>query len=767
VIGPTATATATATATTTIAWGTTRTRTFTRTIDVAAIAAGVDQICCGTPARFSNATGKGSAVVAALPLRDLGFGSFGGGRTKNKTGGAGSSSNSSSNPNRPIPCGSAFHPLLNQHGHDPHGHHHRQHGHSHHRRLFSSVFSMPCTGTDFSSGKGTKNGHRRRDATLKVLRVSVENAVRHRLKEDFPREFGVIAVRDDNQERDKQQRELELGGGIHRNNESMSLSSFRTLLALNGFQKVVTPTGTKGRLYLAEGVVATPPRWRTLADEVNNRVAMAFQNAPARDRLFAQPIAISRLHPGDGNENGNGNDNDNDAQNKYKYNSFASSGKGALSASASASSTAASSPQQFSLSVALPEFVQDDLTWYRLAENSAAKFLDRRYSSWKDWTEKRFVLPLRNAKYRTRVMLKTIHKVHQKIHAVLEKSILERCLETIRGKSSSSNDNNNNNNNSNNNSKGCDQGIERANGEIVISNSTAEAASVNVSEPINEMDPNSGNANKNAKNADIDDDPLENLMVISSRSKLKKNQKVYSPNQTTSIDRGKFASDDNSYSYNNDDDDDDEVIVSATLYRRMTRSTRILALPDYYVLRHSSASTLVSVSLIVFGALPMAYRSYVFTIDYEWLIDSSVIASSVIATVLYYSYAARWKARTSQSNTVAKALCARVYARDDAALLALREGAVRSVTGSGLREIISGNIGNGGGDGNDDDGCNCSNSDSDSGNGAVGGGVVTTNNIPVALVDPKEWAIDYFRIAADVDGAATAKQLDKERNERN
>mmetsp|Transcript_11224 Transcript_11224/g.23724 ORF Transcript_11224/g.23724 Transcript_11224/m.23724 type:complete len:739 (-) Transcript_11224:1652-3868(-) len=449
VIGPTATATATAT--TTIAWGTTRTRTFTRTIDVAAIAAGVDQICCGTPARFSNATGKGSAVVAALPLRDLGFGSFGGGRTKNKTGGAGSSSNSSSNPNRPIPCGSAFHPLLNQHGHDPHGHHHRQHGHSHHRRLFSSVFSMPCTGTDFSSGKGTKNGHRRRDATLKVLRVSVENAVRHRLKEDFPREFGVIAVRDDNQERDKQQRELELGGGIHRNNESMSLSSFRTLLALNGFQKVVTPTGTKGRLYLAEGVVATPPRWRTLADEVNNRVAMAFQNAPARDRLFAQPIAISRLHPGDGNENGNGNDNDNDAQNKYKYNSFASSGKGALSASASASSTAASSPQQFSLSVALPEFVQDDLTWYRLAENSAAKFLDRRYSSWKDWTEKRFVLPLRNAKYRTRVMLKTIHKVHQKIHAVLEKSILERCLETIRGKSSSSNDNNNNNNNSNSN----------------------------------------------------------------------------------------------------------------------------------------------------------------------------------------------------------------------------------------------------------------------------------------------------------------------------
>jgi len=117
-------------------------------------------------------------------------------------------------------------------------------------------------------------------------------------------------------------------------------------------------------------------------------------------------------------------------------------------------------------------------------------------------------------------------------------------------------------------------------------------------------------------------------------------------------------------------------------------------LPDYYVLRHSSASTLASVSLIVLGAIPLSYRSYVFSIHYDWLIDSSMIAASVVATISYYIYVNRWNHRTSQSKTVSEALAARIYARDDAALWILREGAVRTVSKALIEEANAGNAKN-------------------------------------------------------------------------
>lgn len=161
-------------------------------------------------------------------------------------------------------------------------------------------------------------------------------------------------------------------------------------------------------------------------------------------------------------------------------------------------------------------------------------------------------------------------------------------------------------------------------------------------------------------------------------------------------------------------DDGDDIVDSVALYRQMTPSTRILALSDYYVLRHSSASNLVNVSLIVFGALPLSYRSYVFAIDYDWLIGSGPIAVSVVLTISYYILIARWRARTSQSKAVQEALCVRVGARDEAALLLLKEGAVRSIAGAVLDASEQGRF---------PELIDC-------GDGS-------------ASIDPREWAIDF------------------------
>jgi len=565
---------------------------------------------------------------------------------------------------------------------------HRLPIHHNQRRLFSSVFSTTSSefatpvACDAALSKTRDQQHKRAFESPSVspkLRLEVEDAVRRRLHETYPLAFGA---------------KQPMSGSSPRGNEwIMLLSSIRTLLDLNGFQKVVTPSGTKARLYLAEGVVATPPRWnfrpagsvasasppvgyehqhehehaslmdatrststststsrRDIFAEVNQRL-MAYQQITTRERLFAQPIAISRLHP------------DDDA-------SSPGLGIGA----------AAVAPQS-----SFPEFVQEDITLYRMAENSAARFLDRRYSNWKDWTEKRFVLPLRNARYRTRVMLKTVHKARQNAHAVLEKSLMERIVEKIRGTTASSIG-------SNDVAKDRDSAVESPKVDSIAQNENenpSDTSSHNENEETNQNKakdstslssyPGDSDGVKDALHeTDPSDDsfdgaieePLETLLVISSQPKPQPNPASPTPH------RGGTP--------------EDEVVVSATLYRRMTPSTRILALPDYYVLRHSSASTLVSVSLVVFGALPMAYRSYVFTINYDWLVDSSVIASSVVATVLYYLYTARYRARISQSSTVNNALCARVYARDDAALMILREGAVRTMSEALLREIVPG-----------------------------------------------------------------------------
>ena len=103
----------------------------------------------------------------------------------------------------------------------------------------------------------------------------------------------------------------------------------------------------------------------------------------------------------------------------------------------------------------------------------------------------------------------------------------------------------------------------------------------------------------------------------------------------------------------------------------MKPSLRLLALP--FELGHNGASTLISCSVVVFGAIPVAYRSMNFALEYPGL--AQVIKLSVISTICYGIWSNRSISRTQQSQVVANGLARRVYARDDAVLLVLQEGA--------------------------------------------------------------------------------------------
>lgn len=121
-----------------------------------------------------------------------------------------------------------------------------------------------------------------------------------------------------------------------------------------------------------------------------------------------------------------------------------------------------------------------------------------------------------------------------------------------------------------------------------------------------------------------------------------------------------------------------------TLYAHMSPSVRLLALP--YVLGHKSASTLVSVSLVIFGAIPLAYRSLNYAFLYPGL--SEALAASVIGTITYGIWSQRYNARISQTRVVTNGLLHRIQARDDAVIFLLQEGAVRQVSQAILAEYL-------------------------------------------------------------------------------
>lgn len=117
----------------------------------------------------------------------------------------------------------------------------------------------------------------------------------------------------------------------------------------------------------------------------------------------------------------------------------------------------------------------------------------------------------------------------------------------------------------------------------------------------------------------------------------------------------------------------------AVLIRHIPPSASLLALP--HRMGHKSASTLISVSLVVFGAVPLAYRSFRFAMDLQdYPLLSKAVGMSVLGTVLYGIWSGRNISRTRQSEVVSLGMGSRIYARDDAVLAVLQEGAVRRVS---------------------------------------------------------------------------------------
>ena len=111
-------------------------------------------------------------------------------------------------------------------------------------------------------------------------------------------------------------------------------------------------------------------------------------------------------------------------------------------------------------------------------------------------------------------------------------------------------------------------------------------------------------------------------------------------------------------------------------YTHILPSHRLLAIDHTY--QHKVASTAIHISFVVFGAVPLAYRSFVFAWDYPGL--SEIIASSVIGTVLYGIYSSRSITEIRQAQIVSKGISQRIIARDHVAIWTLQQNAIQRLT---------------------------------------------------------------------------------------
>mmetsp|Transcript_38366 Transcript_38366/g.92803 ORF Transcript_38366/g.92803 Transcript_38366/m.92803 type:complete len:544 (-) Transcript_38366:355-1986(-) len=117
------------------------------------------------------------------------------------------------------------------------------------------------------------------------------------------------------------------------------------------------------------------------------------------------------------------------------------------------------------------------------------------------------------------------------------------------------------------------------------------------------------------------------------------------------------------------------------------RGLRLLALADHHSYGLKLSSSLISISLVVFGAIPLAYRSYNFVYDYPGL--SQTVAGTVLLTISYGIWSTQSMAVTRQSQVISNAVAHRIYARNNAVLWALQQGAVERVTDALLTHYFS------------------------------------------------------------------------------
>jgi hypothetical protein len=125
---------------------------------------------------------------------------------------------------------------------------------------------------------------------------------------------------------------------------------------------------------------------------------------------------------------------------------------------------------------------------------------------------------------------------------------------------------------------------------------------------------------------------------------------------------------------------------------------RLLVLPttpttkNPYRLQHGRAASVIYTGLVMGSGVPLAYRSLKYAFDYPGL--AQVMVASVVGSVSYSLWASRNGAQTRQLLVVANATTSRIVARDEAAMLLLREGARRrssdNIVGDGNGNLAAG-----------------------------------------------------------------------------
>lgn len=122
---------------------------------------------------------------------------------------------------------------------------------------------------------------------------------------------------------------------------------------------------------------------------------------------------------------------------------------------------------------------------------------------------------------------------------------------------------------------------------------------------------------------------------------------------------------------------------------------RLLILPKThsfqpYALRHGRSGTVIYAGLVLFGAVPLTYRSVKYALDYvEYPIIANTMIASMALSISYSLWASRYSARTRQSLVVSSAVSSRIVARDDAITGQLLDEACNSFTESVMNEYFS------------------------------------------------------------------------------
>lgn len=113
-------------------------------------------------------------------------------------------------------------------------------------------------------------------------------------------------------------------------------------------------------------------------------------------------------------------------------------------------------------------------------------------------------------------------------------------------------------------------------------------------------------------------------------------------------------------------------------YRLLALPPLILKTPQLpYKLKHNMASSIIYVSLIGFGALPLAYRTIKYALDYPGLVKA--LLASFCGSMAYSILYSRYGTRVRQQLCVERAVGSRILARDSAVLTLLVEGAVTNI----------------------------------------------------------------------------------------